>query len=254
MLFQRRINLFFIPLFVFATACKTRALYYAQAASFANMKVKHQDATKVDTALMAMLQPYQDSLSKTMNEVIGYNAAELEKGEPDGLLGLFMTDAMLQMAEQQLAIKIDFATTNSGGIRINSLPKGDITVGKIFELMPFDNELVVQKIKGTVVRDFVTYVISRGGWPFRGLQVWTNKDKQVSKVLIQGQPIDPEREYAVALSDYLANGGDNCDFLKKIVQQKTGLTIRDAIIKYVRYWSQKGQSLQVDRKPGIIVE
>ena len=79
-----------------------------------------------------------------------------------------MTNAMKIMAEKKFETHVDAAFINYGGIR-SYLPKGDITIGRIFELMPFDNLIVLQEIKGDTLLSFLNFIAERNGWPISGI-------------------------------------------------------------------------------------
>ena len=66
----------------------------------------------------------------------------------------------------------------NGGIRLNAVPAGDITRGKIFEMSPFDNIIVLQKLNGKLLQEFLNHISGRGGWPAAGIQ-WQIKNKNL---------------------------------------------------------------------------
>lgn len=193
-----------------------------------------------DSSLQTFLRPYADSVNNSMNKVIGRLSVDLEKAQPEGTLGNFMADAMKTMAEKYYNTKVDGAFVNYGGIRLPSVKAGDITRGRIFELMPFDNIIVLQKIQGTVLQEFLDHIVGRGGWPVAGITMQI-KNKKAVNVLIDGKPLDVNMTYTIANSDYVANGGDNCEMLKVIPQISNGSLLRDGLIEYVESFTKKGQ-------------
>jgi 2',3'-cyclic-nucleotide 2'-phosphodiesterase (5'-nucleotidase family) len=195
-----------------------------------------------DSSFQTFLQPYADSVNSSMNMVIGHLAVNLEKKQPEGTLGNFMADAMKIMAEKYYKTTVDAAFINFGGIRLNNMQAGEITKGRIFELMPFDNIIVLQKVKGTILQEFLDHIISRGGWPVAGITMQM-KNKKAVNVVIAGKLLDPNMIYIIANSDYVANGGDNCEMLKVIPQINNGALLRDGLIGYVQSLTQKGQSV-----------
>jgi 2',3'-cyclic-nucleotide 2'-phosphodiesterase (5'-nucleotidase family) len=183
--------------------------------------------------LNQLLTPYRDTLSQTMNVVIGFSINGLTKKQPESVLGNFMTDAFKSMAAQKFNTSIDAAFVNFGGIR-SYLPKGDITVGNIFELMPFDNLIVLQKLTGLQLKEFLNKACEKGGWPVSEGFKYSIKDKKLAIAYLEGKEIEDNKIYTVANSDYLANGGDNCDMLKKIPKQNINYLMRDALIEYIK--------------------
>lgn len=185
-----------------------------------------------DSSMLRITQVYRDSINKSMNEVIGSLQSSLEKRQPSGSLNNFMADALLQMAREKINANVNIAMVNYGGIRLTQLPAGNITRGKIFELMPFDNYLIVQEMKGDVLQSLLDLIAERGGWAIAGAN-FQIQNKRAVNVLIEGKPIDAAKTYFVANSDYVANGGDNANMLKNIPQQNKGYLMRDALIDYV---------------------
>lgn len=195
-----------------------------------------------DTALQALMQPYRDSVDRSMNEVVGTAEATLEKAQPAGSLGNFMADAVLAMAAQKFNTKVDAAIINYGGIRSNQLAQGAVTKGKVFELMPFDNLLVLQKLSGAQMQQLLDYLAVHGGWPVAGISMQI-KNKKAIDILINGQALQADKEYILANSDYVANGGDGAAFLKAIPQISNGYLIRDALFDYIKSLNKDGKPI-----------
>jgi len=175
---------------------------------------------------------------------VAVSEMELEKKQPEGTLGNIMADAMLAMAEKKYDTHVDAAFINHGGIRLPSIPAGNITRGKIFELAPFDNVLILQKLSGKVVQEFLDHVAGRGGWPCAGISMQI-KNKKAVNVVIGGVPIDTLAIYTIANNDYVANGGDDCVMLKTIPQINNGYLFRDAVIDYFTRFTTEGRKLSV---------
>lgn len=177
-----------------------------------------------------------------MNDVIGNNVFSMEKKQPEGALGNFMADALLYMARTKFKTEVDVATVNYGGVRLTQLPAGSITRGKMYELMPFDNVLILQKMKGSVLQQFLDMTAARGGWPLAGVTMQI-KEKKAVNVQINGAPLSPDKDYVMANSDYVANGGDESNMLKTIPQQNIGYLMRDALIDFVIEQTRQGKSI-----------
>ena len=235
--------LFFI--FLFAASCNTT--YQPQSVKFVDYRLTPGD--KKDTAITRLLQPYADSVNRSMNAVVVVSEKELEKKQPEGTLGNVMADAMLVKAKRAYKTNVDAAFVNYGGIRLTSMAAGEITRGKIFELAPFDNIIVLLKINGKTLQEFLNHISSRGGWPAAGIR-WQIKNlpapqpgKQAVNVLINGTAIDANATYTIALVDYVANGGDDCSMLKSIPQINNGYLYRDALTEYLSDINKQGKKL-----------
>jgi 2',3'-cyclic-nucleotide 2'-phosphodiesterase (5'-nucleotidase family) len=206
----------------------------------------HSNET-IDSSIIKFIAPYKQELDKTMNEELAYSKQALVKGLPESLLSNFAADAAFAQSKIQIdsmhTKQVDFVFLNSGGLR-TSLPKGYITRENIFELMPFENELVILDLDSKHCSNLFTYIALRGGCPIAGLKLKINKSI-FSSVEINGLPYDSTRTYRMITSDYLANGGDQCEFLKDIQPIKINLKVRDAFIRYLLSLSTKQDSLAV---------
>lgn len=196
-----------------------------------------------DSMLVKMMQPYRDSVASQMEEVIGRVGDRLLKQQPDCGLGNFMADAMRQMGSIKYGVPIDLAFVNYGGIRLNELTPGPITRGKVFELMPFDNILLIQRVDGKTLRSFFDLIASRNGWPVSGGSFVIREGRAVD-IMIGGKPFDESATYVVANSDFVINGGDNVVMFKPLPVQNNGYLMRDAIMDHVRGLTAKGQAIQ----------
>ena len=178
----------------------------------------------VDSTILAIITPYQVKIEDQMNEVLTYTKNDLEKGKPQSTIGNFVTDLCLNYADAHICVM------NNGGLR-TTISKGEITRGKLYELMPFENELVVLELNKDDYIGLLNYIGSRGGEPFSGITIAINKD---GKILSNSWPVNFEKgeKVRVLTSDYLANGGDEMSFFHGKEQQKVGLKLRDAIIDY----------------------
>lgn len=185
----------------------------------------------VDSALVRMLSPYKKGVDTQMQVVIGHTDEPLTKAQPESTLGNFVADAQL-VAAQQIDPSVSFAVANYGGIRLAYLAPGDITRGKIYELMPFDNMLAIIEMPGTVVQDMCNSIAARKGWPVSGISFIIKEDKADS-VMINGAPLAPGVIYKVAVNDYIARGGDNCTFFTSLRKRFTNVFVRDALISYL---------------------
>jgi 2',3'-cyclic-nucleotide 2'-phosphodiesterase (5'-nucleotidase family) len=200
------------------------------------------DKQPVNKNLENLLHPYSDSVSRSMDAIVGNAPVSLDKKSPESALGNFMVDAFFVMAKEKYNTQIDAAFMNSGGIRLTQLPAGPVTRGKIFELMPFDNLIVLQKMKGSVLQQFLDLTAARGGWPVAGITMHI-KDNKAVDVMINGKPLDPNATYTTANSDFVANGGDNADMLRQIPQLTNGYLMRDALFDYIKKLKTEGKDI-----------
>lgn len=196
-----------------------------------------------DTSVANFLQPYRQGLDRTMNEVLARTTGRIEKGQPDGPLNDLLTDALLQQTAQRYGKPVDCSHLNFGGIR-NNLPEGNITIGSIFEVMPFDNQLVVLTLTGDMLQQLLNHFSAGNKLVVGGLRVKIHDGKVQSVTFTNGRTLQPNETYTVAMSDYIADGGDNANFLKNAVRRENiNYLIRDALIDYFRQQGKTGQPI-----------
>jgi 2',3'-cyclic-nucleotide 2'-phosphodiesterase (5'-nucleotidase family) len=182
----------------------------------------------IDSTIINIILPYQNSIEAQMNEVLCISKMEMKKGKPESLLGNFVTDLCLNYADAQICVM------NTGGLR-SILPKGNITRGDIYTLMPFENELVILELDIESLKGLVDYITKRGGEPFSGMTLKaSSKGYDIEEVSGIKDFFDFNKgdKIRVLTSDYLANGGDKMWFFKNKEQIKVGIKLRDAIIDH----------------------
>jgi 2',3'-cyclic-nucleotide 2'-phosphodiesterase (5'-nucleotidase family) len=230
----------FNPLLIaifFAVSCNTS--YKAENVQYSSYRIQHYD--EGSRSLAAIVKPYSDSVNKLMNVVIGYNETQLEKKKQGSTLGFFIADAYLEMAKQKVDPKVDAAFMNSGGIRLPEMAAGPITQGKIFELMPFDNLMVLLKIKGSLLKQYLDTLAANEGVIESGITMQI-VNKTVQQVMVGSKPLDLNGDYTIAHSDYVVM---NTSLLKNITRSSSGYLLRDALLDYVKFIHNQNKKVTV---------
>lgn len=200
-------------------------------------------SARPDSNVAAWLVPYRQGIERTMNEVLTRSTGRIEKAQPDGPLNDLLTDALLQQATLRYGKPIDCAHLNFGGIR-NNLPEGNITTGSVFEVMPFDNQLVVITVSGEILRQLLNHFAGSNKLVIGGLRAKVHNGQVQDVTFANGRTLQPNETYVVALSDYIADGGDNVTFLKNATKRENiNYLIRDALIDYFRQQGKSGQPI-----------
>lgn len=184
--------------------------------------------------VVAVIAPYQKQLEQQMNQKIAHTSVALDRNGDNSSLGEVLVDFLHSEANawtQEKALpKVDAAILNIGGIR-NNIAKGDILVKHIFEVMPFENEVVIVKMKGEdIPLIFDYYAQSQRNNPVSGLNIEVANGK-ITKALINGEVPQAGLEYYIATSDYLALGGDYMNFFAKGEMISTGIKLRDLFMQ-----------------------
>ncbi|MCC6371231.1 MAG: 5'-nucleotidase C-terminal domain-containing protein [Bacteroidia bacterium] len=188
----------------------------------------------------SVVELYRKQLMGEMNRVIANSTTALTKEKYPGTLGNFVCDALMQQARKTFTNKTAVvALVNNGGLRAG-LPAGEITVGNVFEVMPFDNKLVLLKISGKKLISGIQNMV-RKKHAYSGLEVVLKNDSVV-QCYLREKDIDPEGSYYLVTSDYLANGGDSFTFLNNPLERfDSEVLVRDAIINHCEQFGKNKQ-------------
>jgi len=189
------------------------------------------------------LQPVKQKLDMQMNEVIGQVAETMKVYKPESLLSNFNADVYRQAASTFLGEKVDISVVNLGGLR-TEIQAGDISIRKVFELMPFENELVIVWLKGDKLYELLQFFASVGGEGVSGLRMEIHDGTAVN-ISVDGKPLVKEKLYSIATSDYLAGGNDKMVQLAQYDKRvNTGVKIRTILLDYIKSETAKGNKIQ----------
>jgi 2',3'-cyclic-nucleotide 2'-phosphodiesterase (5'-nucleotidase family) len=187
------------------------------------------------------IAPYRTHINKDLDSVLAYCPETLDKsiGKWQTNIGNLLADVCLQRGNLVFKSRekkdIDLCLLNHGGIRA-ILPKGNVTTRTAFEIMPFENNLVVLALKGEQILEMTSYIIKeKKAHPLSGMTFTIAKDNTAKNILIQGKPLDSNKIYYVATNDYLANGGDSMNFFLKNTQEfDLNYKLRNVLIDYFK--------------------
>lgn len=199
------------------------------------------DAIKAIDSIDAFVTPYRNRLNEVLDSALAYSPDMISKedGRYNTTAGNLVADIILKEAgpifKSRTGDDIDFVVLNHGGIR-SIISRGKITARTAFEVMPFENSIVVVELNGKSVRELVAFLISADRpHPIAGLQIILDKQGDLQSVNIQSEPFDEQRTYQVATSSYLVQGGDNMGFFKGGLRfTETNYLIRNAMIDYFK--------------------
>jgi 2',3'-cyclic-nucleotide 2'-phosphodiesterase (5'-nucleotidase family) len=164
--------------------------------------------TAVDPDVQAVVDSWKTLMAPILNTKIGYNSANMtstgSKTTSDIALGNLIADSM------RYYMDADMGVWNNGGIRAD-LPKGDITMNSVYKVLPFGN--IPWKVKLTGAQMVQLLANSFGKYNNIDLQIsgasyvaYKKLDGTLDHIdlKVAGQPVDLNREYTLAVSDYVA--------------------------------------------------
>jgi 5'-nucleotidase len=191
-----------------------------------------------DTVITHFIAPFKASVDKEMDKVLAHTPKAISKKDSkyNTAIGNMMADAVLEMAnpifQKRTGYPFHAVLLNYGGIR-SSLNAGAITTRSAYEIMPFENEVVVVELSGYQMKELFTYLSKGAAHPIAGMEIHLNADGTLKEAKVQGQTIIDNETYFVATSDYLQKGGDSMDFFAKPVSLLSlDYKIRNLLIDY----------------------
>jgi 2',3'-cyclic-nucleotide 2'-phosphodiesterase (5'-nucleotidase family) len=196
-----------------------------------------------DEATQAFIAPYKEALEQEMNSVIGEAEKELNtKGTGESSLGNLVADLQLKFVARKLNTNVDISVINNGGLR-NIIPSGPITVGHIYELSPFENFIYLLEMESQDLKRLAQYALEKKNLGIAGMNLEA-EGEEIVQVTINGMPLEENRNYVMAINDYLANGGDYMDFLIEIKRlEKTNFLLREMLLEEIARLTDIGQKV-----------
>ncbi len=179
--------------------------------------------------------------AKAMDVNIGYAKEKIGKDSPntrigvDSPLGNMLADIIKNETKAEVALH------NTGGVRVN-IDKGPVTKRLVNEVFPFPNKMMVLKINGKMLRKIILNALKedRSLFQYSGLNVryrYKNKRPSIVDITINGEFLQNDRVYTVAVNDYIAEGNSEGYLFKKIPAADKQLVgdriISDIFIEYL---------------------
>lgn len=208
-----------------------------------------------DEEAARFIAPYRQAVDSMMGPVMGRAAHDMAVHRPESDLSNLVSDILLESSEQ-FGEHPDFAVYNMGGIRA-ALSEGDVTVGDILDMAPFENKICFLTLTGEKVTELFRQIASVGGEGVsRGVRMTITRDGRLLSAEVKGKPIDPKAAYRIVTLDYVAQGNDRMEVFHSktdvVSPQEEDNNVRHFIEKYFQKRMRAGQSVD-SRVEGRIV-
>jgi 5'-nucleotidase / UDP-sugar diphosphatase len=215
--------------------------------------------------ILEWIVPFRDGIEDLKGRVIGYNPEEILNvripGSRHGASGEtlvhgselapLIADSMLWKTDQT-GLNVDFAIQNAGGVRMG-LTAGEITVGMVYELLPFENTVYVLDITGRQIRELLESLMERiqspdndGAFPYTARLKFTadanrpegDRITELTAVNQAGEwvPVNPDATYRLATNSYIAAGRDGYTVLQDCdgYRYDTGFQDAEVFMEYIQ--------------------
>jgi 2',3'-cyclic-nucleotide 2'-phosphodiesterase (5'-nucleotidase family) len=162
-----------------------------------------------------------------------------DDGDRNTSAGNFLADVVLEQGNpifnSRTNKEIDFVVLNHGGIR-SIVSRGDVNARTAYQIMPFENNIVVVEMTGTSVKDMLSFLAKSGrAHPVANTKLVLDNQNNYLKTEINGRSFDENKTYYVATNDYLVQGGDDMGFFKnRTSTTNLDYLVRNAIIDYFK--------------------
>jgi hypothetical protein len=210
------------------------------------------ESIPADPGTEAVIAPYSAKVHE-LDAPIGKLVGQLKKGGMGaGSLGNFVADALRASAEVKLGKPVLLAITNSGGLRKNEIAEGNLTASDIYELLPFENALIALDLTGEQLRRFLNIVVTHHDAQSGARITYRTNDKKESEIVAvklgsvaAEKEIDPQMTYTIVTIDYLVQRGGDYSILQEAKNVRPlGLTMRDAVLDYVKTETAAGRQIK----------
>ena len=244
-----------LAILLFANSCKSH--YEVISIQRTRIVVDARYDAQPDQQAAEFLKPYKHVVDSVMGPVVGHSAKYMTAKRPEGTLSNLLSDILVWGAKDYGETP-DFGMYNMGGVRAD-LPKGAITYGDVLDIAPFENKIAFGTLSGAEVLELFSQMASVGGEGVsHSVRLVITKDGQLVSATINGEPIDPAKDYRLTTIDYLLGGSDKMDALKKCrnvnAPKEASNNSRFIIMNYFREMEKQGKVVDAEIEGRIIVK
>ena len=210
-----------------------------------------------DPAAVKFLEPYKRVNDSIMGPVMGQVAHNMHPQRPESDLSNLLADILVWAAKDYGEQPV-FGVYNMGGVRAD-LPKGEVTYGDVLDVAPFENKIAFATLSGADVLELFGQMASVGGEGVsHAVRMVITKDGKLVSATLNGEPIDPQKDYRMTTIDYLLGGTDKMEAFKKSrdvnAPKETSNNTRFIIMNYFRDMEKQGKMVDSEIEGRVVVE
>ena len=203
------------------------------------------------------LKPCKHVVDSIMGPLVGRSAKYMTAQRPEGELSNLLAD-ILVWAAKDYGEKVDFGVYNMGGVRAD-LPKGTVTYGDVLDIAPFENKIAFGTMTGAEVLELFGQMAAVGGEGVsHSVRMVITKDGKLESATINGEAIDPAKEYRMTTIDYLLGGTDKMEAMKKCrnvnAPKDASNNSRFIIMNYFRDMLKQGKEVNAEMEGRVTIK
>lgn len=196
-----------------------------------------------DSAMSAYLNSYKRQLDEAMSGIIGRCDKDLRNYPPQSELSNLLTDMLYNLGNhicnETMGKSADMSLLNFGGIRCD-VTSGDITLGTLYSMLPFDNTIVIITLKGRELQKMFNRFTDTQCQPYANAQV-VYENHQPALVKVNHKKVKPNKSYRLVTIDFIQIGGDK--ILEGVQFEnviETHILLREAMIDCFKDYQKNG--------------
>ena len=189
---------------------------------------------RIDPTFSGIIEDYAAEVKEKMDVKLGYAPYNINRGTPESPLGNLSADGLIWAAKKFHNVDADVAVYNSGGVRAN-ISKGDVTLGDVYSVFPFDNVLSLVTITGKDLR-YLMYKVPGSLYVNKEVKLVADDTGYVTSITVNGQQIDDSKTYTVATIDYISDNDAYTSILGNPIDREDSVEIiRDYFGEYFKH-------------------
>ena len=252
---KKKLTIFLLMPMLVLASCKSH--YEVAGVQRSRIVVDSRYDRTPDARAAEFLKPYKHVVDSVMGPVVGHSAKYLTAQRPEGTLSNLLADILMWAAKDYDENPV-LAIQNMGGVRAD-LPKGEVTYGDIVDVAPFENKIAFATLSGEELLQLFREIAATGGEGVSSsVRMVITKDKKLERVTIDGEEIDPAKEYRLATIDYLLGGTDKMETFKKCRDinspKEDRNNTRFIIVNYFREMEKQGKVVDANIEGRITVK